>query len=105
MKKKIQTILLDLSRSTGPYRTNITLKTAIMSFLNAILNYGSAEESLEFRLHLRYELLLLGIDPILTSLQKHDNEILSKHIDFFNQMRKSDEAEWANQINVKIPSN
>lgn len=64
-----------------------------MSFLNALLNYGPGEESLEFRLHLRFELLQLGIEPILKKLRKLDNEILDKHLDFF-------EAVWASDLEL-----
>lgn len=62
-RTRFQGIVNELDRSTGAYRDDLGLKTAIMSFVNAVLNYGPGEESLEFRLHLRYELLMLGIQP------------------------------------------
>lgn len=62
-RARFQSIMNELDRSTGAYRDDLGLKTAIMSFVNAVLNYGPGEESLEFRLHLRYELLMLGIQP------------------------------------------
>lgn len=51
-----------------------------MSFINAVLNYGPGQESLEFRLHLRYEFLMLGIQPVIDKLRKHENETLDRHL-------------------------
>ena len=53
-RTRFQSIINDLDRSTGKYRDDVYVKTAIMSFINAILNYGPGQENLEFRLHLRY---------------------------------------------------
>ena len=69
-----------------------------MSFLNAILSYGPGQSSLEFRLHLRYELLMLGLQPIIDKLRKFDNETLDKHLDFFEMMRIEDEKEFAKRF-------
>jgi len=52
-RTRFQGIVNDLDRSTGAYRDDVSLKTAIMSLINAVLNYGPGRESLEFRLHLR----------------------------------------------------
>jgi len=68
----------DLDRSTGIYRDEVNLKTAIMSFVNAVLNYGPGQENLDFRLHLRYEFLMLGIQPIIDKLRGHENETLNR---------------------------
>lgn len=39
----IKTLLNELDRSTGRYRDEVNLKTAIMSFINAVLNAGAGE--------------------------------------------------------------
>lgn len=93
--KWAQTIVNDLDRSIGAYRDDVGLKTATMSFLNALLNYGPGEDNLEFRLHLRYELLMLGIQPAIDKLRAHENQTLDRHLDFFDMVRAEDERELA----------
>lgn len=74
-----QGIVNDLDKSTGVYRDEVNLKTAIMSFINAVLNYRHGEENLELRLHLRYEFLMLGIQPVIDKLRSHENETLDRY--------------------------
>lgn len=97
-RTRFQGIINDLDRSTGVYRDEVNLKTAIMSFVNAILNYGLCQENLEFRLHLRYEFLMLGIQPIIDKLRGHENEMLDRHLDFFEMVRNEDEKELARRF-------
>ena len=85
----------------------MNVKTAIMSFINAILNYGPGQENLEFRLHLRYEFLMLGIQPVIDKLRKSENETLNRHLDFFEMVRNEDEKELAkryDQVHVDTKS-
>lgn len=98
-RARFQSIVNDLDRSTGAYRDDVNLKTAIMSFINAVLNYGPGQENLEFRLHLRYEFLMLGIQPVIYKLRKHENETLDRHLDFFEMVRNDDERELARKFN------
>lgn len=98
-RTRFQSIVNDLDRSTGAYRDDVNLKTAIMSFINAVLNYGPGQENLEFRLHLRYEFLMLGVQPIIDKLRKHENETLDRHLDFFEMVRNEDERELARKFN------
>jgi dishevelled associated activator of morphogenesis len=40
--------------------------------------YFNLQDNLEFRLHLRYEFLMLGIQPVIDKLRGHDNAILDR---------------------------
>lgn len=78
-----------------------------MSFVNAVLNYGAGTENLEFRLHLRFEFLMLGIQPVIEKLKQHENETLNRHLDFFEMVRIEDEKELAkkfDQVHVDTKS-
>eukprot|EP00095_Tigriopus_kingsejongensis_P000197 snap_masked-scaffold41_size498431-processed-gene-1.12 protein:Tk00197 transcript:snap_masked-scaffold41_size498431-processed-gene-1.12-mRNA-1 annotation:"disheveled-associated activator of" len=106
-RTRFQGIVNDLDRSTGKYRDDVNLKTAIMSFVNAVLNYGHGQENLEFRIHLRYEFLMLGIQPVIDKLRQHENETLNRHLDFFEMVRLEDEKELAkrfDQVHVDTKS-
>ncbi|XP_069743853.1 disheveled-associated activator of morphogenesis 2 [Narcine bancroftii] len=99
-RTRFQTLLNELDRSTGRYRDEAHLKTAIMSFINAVLNAGAGEDNLEFRLHLRYEFLMLGIQPVIDKLRSHENATLDRHLDFFEMVRNEDESELAKRLDV-----
>lgn len=97
-RARFQSIMNDLDRSTGLYRDDVNLKTAIMSFINAVLNYGASDDQLEFRLHLRFEFVMLGIQPVIEKLRKHENETLDRHLDFFEMMRTEDDKELSRKF-------
>jgi len=99
-RTRFQGIINDLDKSLGKYRDAISLKTTLMSFINAVLNYGAGSENLEFRLHLRYEFLMLGIQPVIEKLRKHENETLNRHLDFFEMVRIEDEKELAKKYDT-----
>merc|ERR1719273_1107913 len=99
-RTRFQGVINDLDKSLGRYKDDVSLKTTIMSFINAVLNYGAGAESLEFRLHLRYELLMLGVQPVIEKLRKHENETLNRHLDFFEMVRVEDEKELAKRYDV-----
>ncbi|KAM9355334.1 disheveled-associated activator of morphogenesis 1-like [Pholidichthys leucotaenia] len=90
-RTRFQKLVTDLDRSTGRYRDEVNVKTAIMSFINAVLGKGAGEKSLEFRVHLRYEFLMLGIQPVIDKLRSHENATLDRHLDFFEIIRNEDE--------------
>ncbi|GCB70603.1 hypothetical protein scyTo_0008622 [Scyliorhinus torazame] len=99
-RTRFQTLLHELDRSTGKYRDEVHLKTAIMSFINAVLNAGAGVDNLEFRLHLRYEFLMLGIQPVIDKLRSHENATLDRHLDFFEMVRNEDESELAKRLDM-----
>lgn len=91
-------ILCTILGSTGTYRDETNLKLAIMSLINAVINYGAGEDQLEFRLHLRFEFIMLGIDKIIEKLRKYENETLDRHLDFFDMVRCEDEKELSRKF-------
>ncbi|XP_067938496.1 disheveled-associated activator of morphogenesis 2-like [Watersipora subatra] len=99
-RARFQTLINDLDRSIGLYRDEVGLKTAIMSFINAVLKYGSGQKLLEFRLHLRYEFLMLGVQPVIEKLKTHDNATLDRHIEYFELVRIADEKEFAKKFDT-----
>ncbi|XP_010213349.1 PREDICTED: disheveled-associated activator of morphogenesis 1, partial [Tinamus guttatus] len=99
-RTRFQTLINDLDKSTGRYRDEVNLKTAIMSFINAVLSQGAGVESLDFRLHLRYEFLMLGIQPVIDKLREHENSTLDRHLDFFEMLRNEDELEFAKRFEL-----
>ncbi|KAG8449392.1 hypothetical protein GDO86_016153 [Hymenochirus boettgeri] len=99
-RTRFQTLINDLDRNTGRYRDEVSLKTAIMSFINAVLSQGAGVESLDFRLHLRFEFLMLGIQPVIDKLREHENSTLDRHLDFFEMLRNEDELEFAKRFDM-----
>uniref|UniRef100_A0A3B1JDD0 Dishevelled associated activator of morphosis 1 n=1 Tax=Astyanax mexicanus TaxID=7994 RepID=A0A3B1JDD0_ASTMX len=97
-RTRFQTLLNDLDRSTGRYRDEVSLKTAIMSFINAVLSQGAGETSLDFRIHLRYEFLMLGIQPVIDKLRTHENSTLDRHLEYFEMLRNEDELALAKRF-------
>ena len=51
-------------------------------------------------MHLRYEFLMLGLQPVIEKLKKHGNSTLNKHIEFFELVRTSDEKEFAKKFDT-----
>uniref|UniRef100_A0A671M1E2 Disheveled-associated activator of morphogenesis 1-like n=1 Tax=Sinocyclocheilus anshuiensis TaxID=1608454 RepID=A0A671M1E2_9TELE len=101
-RTRFQTLLNDLDKSIGRYRDEVSLKTAIMSFINAVLSQGAGEASLEFRVHLRYEFLMLGIQPIIDKLRSHENSTLDRHLDYFEMLRNDDELTLSRRFEMHI---
>ncbi|XP_033627893.1 disheveled-associated activator of morphogenesis 1-A-like isoform X2 [Asterias rubens] len=99
-RMRFQRLVNDLDRSTGHYREEVNLKTAILSFINAVIKYGAGEDNLEFRIHLRYEFLMLGIQPVIDKLRSLENATVDRHLDFFELVRNEDERELAKRFDM-----
>ncbi|XP_078350098.1 disheveled-associated activator of morphogenesis 2-like [Oculina patagonica] len=99
-RTRFQTLLNDLDRTTGHYREEFNLKIAIMSFINAALKYGAGAEHLEFRIHLRFEFLMLGIEPVIEKLRTLENATLDRHLNFFDIVRLDDEKELSKRYGM-----
>lgn len=62
-----QTLINDLDRNTGRYRDEVNLKTAIMSFINAVLSQGTGEVHYKHRTALMLHFPQEGHHKTLTS--------------------------------------
>ncbi|KAK7904009.1 hypothetical protein WMY93_016616 [Mugilogobius chulae] len=58
------------------------------------------QTSLEFRIHLRYEFLMLGIQPVIDKLRSHENATLDVHLDYFEILRSEDEFELSKRFDT-----
>ena len=97
-----QSLILDLARSRRENEFEVELKTAIMTLINALLKFGPGQEVVEFRLHLRYEFLMLGIIPLIEKLEEYENEELNLHLEVFKLQRERDEQVLRDNIKDKV---
>ncbi|KAK2146064.1 hypothetical protein LSH36_635g01003 [Paralvinella palmiformis] len=100
-RTRFQSVIYDLDRNTGDYHNAVNLKTAIMSFINGILRGEDGKNHLEFRLHLRYEFLMLGIQPIIEKLKNNSNAVLDRHLNVFEMVRFDDERQLGERLKMK----
>ena len=91
-RTRFQSIMLDLARSRRENEFEVELKTQIMALINALLKFGAGAETIEFRLHLRFEFLMLGIMPLIEKLKQYENTNLNRHLEVFILQREKDES-------------
>ncbi|XP_075902918.1 protein diaphanous homolog 1 isoform X2 [Nelusetta ayraudi] len=71
----------------GMKNQNIALKGVCMQLINALISRG---EELDFRIHIRSELLRLGLREQLTELRKIENEELRVQLTVFDEQAEDD---------------
>uniref|UniRef100_A0A0M3INY2 GBD/FH3 domain-containing protein n=1 Tax=Ascaris lumbricoides TaxID=6252 RepID=A0A0M3INY2_ASCLU len=112
-RTRFQKIIDDIHRNYRSERETERVRTAAMSLINAILSTGPAEvsfgvdgveilililfpicTSLEVRMHLRVEMLMLGLQGVVESLRDSSSTMLNDHLDFFEMSRQDDELHF-----------
>ncbi|KAF3693902.1 Protein diaphanous -like protein 1 Diaphanous-related formin-1 [Channa argus] len=71
----------------GMNSTNIALKGGCMQLINALISRG---EELDFRIHIRSELLRLGLRDLLTDVRTIENEELRVQLTVFDEQAEDD---------------
>ncbi|XP_047350616.1 protein diaphanous isoform X2 [Vespa velutina] len=68
-------------------RKNENLRVVCLQLINSIIN---SAEDLDFRLHLRNEIMRVGLADILEALEKDKSDDLSHHLRIFNEYKEDD---------------
>eukprot|EP00048_Salpingoeca_helianthica_P016237 m.231210 g.231210 ORF g.231210 m.231210 type:complete len:1066 (+) comp18280_c0_seq1:77-3274(+) len=90
-RTRFQMLVGDLSRQTRTINADLELKTATMALINALVCAGPGRHSVVFRMHLRMELLQLGMLEIVDRLRQLENSALMNHIQIFEDVMLDDQ--------------
>ncbi|XP_041122217.1 protein diaphanous homolog 1-like isoform X3 [Polyodon spathula] len=75
---------------SGMRNTGVTLKAGCMQLINALITRG---DELDFRIHIRSELMRQGLKDILTELRQVENEELKVQLSVFDDHSEDDSEE------------
>eukprot|EP00041_Stephanoeca_diplocostata_P018699 m.394784 g.394784 ORF g.394784 m.394784 type:complete len:448 (-) comp21092_c1_seq11:271-1614(-) len=89
-RTRFQTVVAELARDTQLENVDVDCKTASLALINAIICAGPGQKNSTFRMHIRYEFIMLGLDPVIGTLRKYESEALEKHIRIFDDVYLDD---------------
>ncbi|OAD52287.1 Protein diaphanous [Eufriesea mexicana] len=76
-------------------KKNENLRVECLQLINSII---SSAEELDFRLHLRNEIMRVGLADILETLEKNESEDLARHLKIFNDHKEEDYEEFVQRF-------
>lgn len=85
-----QTVVAELARDTRLPSVDVDVKTASLALVNAAICSGPGRTSLEFRLHIRHEFLMLGLGELVEKLRDYKTPALGRHIQIFEDVYLDD---------------
>ncbi|XP_034951214.1 protein diaphanous isoform X2 [Chelonus insularis] len=81
-------------------KQNENLRVVCLQLINSII---SSAEDLDFRLHLRNEVMRVGLSNILETLENDESEDLARHLKIFNDYKEEDYEEFVQRFdNVRL---
>ncbi|XP_032678760.1 protein diaphanous isoform X4 [Odontomachus brunneus] len=81
-------------------KKNENLRVVCLQLINSII---SSAEDLDFRLHLRNEVMRVGLANILETLEKDESDDLATHLKIFNDHKEEDYEEFVQRFdNVRL---
>uniref|UniRef100_A0A0N4ZWI3 GBD/FH3 domain-containing protein n=1 Tax=Parastrongyloides trichosuri TaxID=131310 RepID=A0A0N4ZWI3_PARTI len=104
-RSRFQRLLDELNKEQEEKRDTDKVRIAVMGLLNALLKSGVSERSLQFRLQLRYEMLMVGLQEVIDKLKNtSNNQSLEDHFELFEMMREEDEIEFGSSLSTTTMS-
>ncbi|KAI4899906.1 hypothetical protein NFI96_019484 [Prochilodus magdalenae] len=79
----------------GMRKSNIALKGGCMQLINALISRG---EELDFRIHIRSELMRLGLRDLLTEVRLIENEELRVQLQVFDEQAEEDSEDLRSRL-------
>ncbi|XP_076391852.1 diaphanous related formin 1 isoform X2 [Megachile rotundata] len=76
-------------------KKNENLRVECLQLINSII---SSAEELDFRLHLRNEIMRVGLADILETLEKDESEDLARHLKIFSDHKEEDYEEFVQRF-------
>ncbi|XP_076178549.1 diaphanous related formin 1 [Ptiloglossa arizonensis] len=76
-------------------KKNENLRVVCLQLINSII---SSAEELDFRLHLRNEIMRVGLADILEMLEKDESEDLARHLKIFSDHKEEDYEEFVQRF-------
>ncbi|XP_078047814.1 diaphanous related formin 1 [Augochlora pura] len=76
-------------------KKNENLRVECLQLINSII---SSTEELDFRLHLRNEIMRVGLADILETLDRDESEDLARHLKIFNDHKEEDYEEFVQRF-------
>ncbi|KAF4081158.1 hypothetical protein AMELA_G00158180 [Ameiurus melas] len=80
---------------SGMRKSNIALKGGCMQLINALISRG---EELDFRIHIRSELMRLGLKELLADVRKIENEELRVQLQVFDEQAEEDSEDLRSRL-------
>uniref|UniRef100_A0A672SMQ9 Diaphanous related formin 1 n=1 Tax=Sinocyclocheilus grahami TaxID=75366 RepID=A0A672SMQ9_SINGR len=80
---------------SGMHKNSITLKAGCMQLINALI---SRVEELDFRIHLRSELMRLGLKDLLKEVRSIENEELKVQLQVFEEQADDDSEDLRSRL-------
>ncbi|KAM9496057.1 protein diaphanous homolog 1 isoform 2-T2 [Clarias gariepinus] len=80
---------------SGMRRSNIALKGGCMQLINALISRG---EELDFRIHIRSELMRLGLRDLLAEVRNIENEELRVQMQVFDEQAEEDSEDLRSRL-------
>ncbi|XP_027029138.1 protein diaphanous homolog 1 isoform X2 [Tachysurus fulvidraco] len=80
---------------SGLHKPNIALKGGCMQLINAVISRG---EELDFRIHIRSELMRLGLRELLAEVRNIENEELRVQLQVFDEQAEEDSEDLRSRL-------